>query len=161
MDSPPKLYYEIDLTRPLRSFTSEAAEVRPITANDLDGLADLMYDAYVGTIDYEDETRQDAAAEIASYFDGEPMVEHSFLANLDGRVASAVLVSLWRDSPFVGYVMTVPAHKNQGLGRLVVATAMANLRQSGHTRLQFFITQGNTPSEALFEALGAVHVPEA
>jgi RimJ/RimL family protein N-acetyltransferase len=159
VDTPPKLRYQIDLTRPVPAFTSEDAEIRSITENDLDVLANLMLDAYIGTIDYEGETLQEAVGEVESYFDGEPMIEHSFAASIDGEIASTVLVLLWQGGPFIGYARTVPAYKNKGLGRLLVAATMTSLHQVDHTHLTLFITEGNTPSEAMFKAVGAVQVP--
>ncbi len=160
VDSPSKLRYEIDLTRPVPTVISEDAEIRPITERDLDVLAKLMLDAYIGTIDYEGETLQEAVEEVESYFESEPMIEHSFVASINGEIASAVLVLLWQGSPFIGYVMTIPAYKNKGLGRLWGTAAMTSLHRVGRTQLTLFITQGNAPSEALFKAVGAVHVPE-
>ncbi|GMQ98415.1 MAG: hypothetical protein BMS9Abin17_0925 [Acidimicrobiia bacterium] len=159
MDSPPKLRYEIDLARPVQTITSQDVVVRTITTDDANALASLMLDAYRGTIDSEDESLQDALEEVDSYFSHEPMIEHSYIATVDGSVASAVLVSLNRGKPFVGYVMTAPDHKNTGLGRTLVATAMASLRRAGHSQLVLFITEGNVPSEALFGSLGAAQVP--
>lgn len=159
MGSPAKNYYEIDLRSPVQTVTSEKAVVRPITKDDLSELAGLMLDAYRGTIDYDDETLEDALEEVASYFSDEPMIEHSYVTSIGGTPASAVLVSRNRGKPFVGYVMTASDHKNTGLGRLVVAAAMTSLRREGHTEVGLFITEGNLPSEALFADLGAVHVP--
>ena len=63
-------------------------------------------------------------------------------------------------SPFIGYVMTGAASKNQGLARLVVDTALHSMSNAGYEQAIFYITQGNTPSERLFRSLGAREVPE-
>ena len=63
-----KLRYEIDLTRPAATVASEAKEVRSVAPSDLDGLAELMLDAYIGTIDYEGEDLDDAVAEVFALF---------------------------------------------------------------------------------------------
>jgi len=47
--------YEIDLTSPVPVPDVENAFARSVTRDDLDSLARLMLDAYVGTIDYEGE----------------------------------------------------------------------------------------------------------
>lgn len=118
-----------------------------------------MLEAYRGTIDSEDETFDDAVAEVASYFDGNPMADNSFLIEHDGNLLAAVLVSLIDDRPFVSYVITDPAHKNQGLGGKVTAAALDSLGAEGYDRVSCYITEGNTPSEALFTRLGAVVDP--
>jgi L-amino acid N-acyltransferase YncA len=159
MDSPRKLRYEIDLTRPVQTNTSPDVVVRTITTDDVNALASLMLDAYRGTIDYEDENLQDALGEVEAYFSSEPMIEHSYLATVDERIAAAVLIQPLHEKPFVRSVMTAPDHKKTGVGRLVVSTAVASLRRAGHSQLVLFITEGNVPSEALFASLGAAHVP--
>ena len=59
-----KLRYEIDLTRPARTVASHGHSVRSITSSDLRGLASLMLDAYIGTIDYDDEDLDELLVEL-------------------------------------------------------------------------------------------------
>jgi len=134
--------------------------LRTIKPDDAGALARLMLEAYRGTIDSEDETLDDAIAEIDSYFDANPMLDSSFLIERDGNLVSAVLVSLIDEGPFVSYVITVPAHKNKGFGGRVTAAALDSLGARGHDEVAFYITVGNTPSEALFTRLGAVVDPD-
>lgn len=118
-----------------------------------------MLDAYVGTIDYEDEGLEDAIEEVRSFLDdGDALLDRSYLVEDDGTIVSAVLVSLYEGMPFVGYVMTLPPHKDQGLARLVTVTALERLAADGHETVVLYITAGNTPSEALFRSVGAVQV---
>ena len=156
-----KLRYEIDLANAIAVSAVEDAEVRPITRADLVSLADLMLEAYRGTIDYEDETYEEAVAEVESFLGDRPLLEHSFLAEVAGATASAVLVTTNREDPFIAYVMTHPAHKNRGLGRYLVSLAAASLADSGYDRVAPHITEGNVPSEALFRSVGARLVTEA
>ncbi|MEX2655126.1 MAG: GNAT family N-acetyltransferase [Acidimicrobiia bacterium] len=150
-----KIRYEIDLPSELPIPTSSDLTVRTVAPSDLDGLAGLMLDAYRGTIDYEDETFEDAITEVQSFLDAKPSLAHSYLAVDGDEVASAVLVSVYEGEPFIGYVMTRPRHKNQRLGRHLVRLAMASLADEGHTRIALYITDGNTPSEWLFAGVGA------
>jgi RimJ/RimL family protein N-acetyltransferase len=115
-----------------------------------------MIDAYVGTIDYEDEDYDDAVEEVRGYLDGDPLLENSYLAEVAGEVASAVLVELVDGAPFIGYVMTVPTCKGSGLARLVTTTAMSSPASDGYSKVVFYITVGNKPSEALFKSVGAI-----
>lgn len=115
-----------------------------------------MLDAYVGTIDYEGENLQDAHDEIQSYFEEmSPLFEHSFGVVINGEMASAVLVCLVRGQPFIAYVMTRASDRGGGLGRRVAEEALNSLARAGYGRVAFYITKGNTPSEALFGGLGA------
>jgi predicted GNAT family acetyltransferase len=156
---PQKLRYEIDLSDLTAVAASQYLQVRAISRDDLEGLARLMLDAYVGTIDYDDESLEDAIEEVRSFFDdGKALLNGSYLVEGDGTIASAVLVSLSEGKPFIGYVMTLPSHKNQGLARLVTTTALERLARDGHKTVGLYITEGNTPSEALFRSVGAVQI---
>jgi RimJ/RimL family protein N-acetyltransferase len=138
---------------------SHDGRVRSISRDDLEGLAGLMLDAYVGTIDYEDESLEDAIEEVRSFIDdGNSLLDRSYIVEDDGTIASAVLVSVYDDKPFIGYVMTLAAHKSRGLARLVTTTALERLAHDGHHKVVLYITEGNTPSEALFRSIGAVQV---
>jgi RimJ/RimL family protein N-acetyltransferase len=156
---PHTLRYEIDLAGLTPVADSHYLRVRPVSRDDLEGLARLMLDAYVGTIDYEDENLDDAIEEVRSFLDdGDALIDRSYVVDDDGTIASAVLVSLSEDRPFIGYVMTLPSRKNQGLARLVTTTALGRLAGDGHEKVVLYITEGNTPSEALFRSIGAVQV---
>ncbi|HSM43989.1 MAG TPA: GNAT family N-acetyltransferase, partial [Acidimicrobiia bacterium] len=131
---PEKLRYEIDLMKPVPIPALPAGlRIRTVTPADLAPLAGLMLDAYVGTIDYEDEDLDDAIEEVRSFLeDDASLLERSYLVEDDGEVVSAVLVSMSQGRPFIGYVMTLPSHKNQGLARLEVAHVLKRLADDGH-----------------------------
>jgi RimJ/RimL family protein N-acetyltransferase len=78
---------------------------------------------------------------------------------MGGELGSAVLVSIEDDEPFIGYVMTRRDLKRTGLARVVTAVSLQGLAQAGYSRVVFYITEGNRPSEALFGSLGAKQVP--
>lgn len=154
-----KVRYEIDLTQ-LRPVDLPIEKIRNVGPDDLDVLAHLMLDAYRGTIDYDDETYEDAVAEVRSFFEDAPAPELSYVAEVDGNVVSAVLVSIFDHDPFIGYVMTDPAHKGTHIGRRLVHHALSGAKSVGHRRCVFYITAGNHASETLFASLGAVAVAE-
>ena len=136
-----KLRYEIDLTQSIPAVEKGRPKVRPITTDDLDGLARLMLDAYIDTIDYGDEDLGDALDEVRSFFEnGHALLDHSYLVEMEGTIASAILVSL-------------------GLARLATTTSIRSLAESGYEKVALYITDGNQPSEALFRSVGAVQIP--
>ena len=58
---PEKLRYEIDISSPVPPVEAgDDLQIRTVAQGDLAGLARLMLDAYVGTIDYEGETLEQA-----------------------------------------------------------------------------------------------------
>lgn len=148
-DSPgaaPWLDFQVDLKTP--------------TGDDTDHLAALMLDAYEGTIDDDGETIDDARREVSEYFETSPLLDCSFVAMIDATLAGAILVSEWDGKPLIGYVMTRPEYKNQGLGSLLLRASLRALREAGETRVHAFITDGNTASEALFRGAGADRVAD-
>ena len=159
---PEKLRYEIDLTG--RAVADEIGDLplRRLTGEDVEGLAGFMLDAYRGTIDYEDEDLDDARDEVRSFFDraNHPLFEHSRAVEVDGRLASAILISIYEGDAFIRAVMTSPEHKNEGLARRVTVAALESLTAAGYEKVVLYITDGTRPSEALFDAVGAVHVEE-
>lgn len=155
-----KIRYEIDLTAQIA--TGAGPELRSIRKDDTERLAGLMLDAYIGTIDYEGEGIEEATSEVESFFnEGQPLLEHSLVVEIDGSIASAVLISEVSGSPFIGYVMTRRANKNQGLARLVTQAALSGLAAAGYEKTVLYITEGNAPSESLFRSLGARPLPAA
>lgn len=154
-----KIRYEIDLTASSRQLGSFAKGLRNPVPADLVPLAQLMLDAYTDTVDYEGESLQEAIDEVTAWFADTPMLESSFLHQNGDSILSAVLVSMIDDGPFVGYVITDPQHKKQGLATRVTLAALEALRSGGFPRVVLYITQGNTPSERLFRGLGADPIP--
>ncbi len=155
-----KVQYVIDLDKveagdaALSDYT-----VRPVTPFDIEILAKLMLDAYRDTVDYEQETLDDARAEVADFFDSDPLHEHSRIVLDKNTAISACLVNRWGDEgAFVGYVMTDPGYKGRGIGTACVADSLQSLALAGERLATLFITEGNTPSERLFEHLGARRV---
>ncbi len=153
-----KQRYEIDLADAVPSRAVDAGlPIRAISEADLAGLAGLMLDAYVDTIDYEGEDLGDAADEVRRFLgDPDSLLDRSYVIEDADRIVSGVLVAMSEGLPLVGYVMTVPEYKGRGLGRAVVAHALEHLAADDHDRVALHITVGNTASEALFRSLGAV-----
>ncbi len=156
-----KLRYEIDLATVRRRAVPAGLATRGIEATDRDALAQLMLDAYRGTIDYEGETLVEASSEVDEWFAGSPLLAHSFAAAADDGLVSANLVMTMHNQPFIALVMTHPLVKRQGYGAAVVQATLESLRDAGHRRVVFYITDGNTASEALFTSLGAIRVDES
>lgn len=135
-------------------------EIRPPKDEDFGAVAELMLDAYRGTIDYDGEDLEDARSEVATYFDDSrgyrPDLDASRVALRDGRLVSACLISSRgdRNQPLVAYVMTRTDQKRRGIGRALLTESVSFLCASGVPTVQAGITDGNIPSERLFDALG-------
>lgn len=135
---------------------------RPPAPADLEALAQLVLDAYQGTIDDEGETLEDAQATIAQLFGGEfgtllwacsEVVQH------DGRLVAATMITLYAGAPFVAFTMTHPAWQRRGLARAGLQRAMARLAAGDETLLRLVVSEGN-PAEQLYASLGFVRCPD-
>ncbi len=148
------------MTVTLRECTSIALDgARHPISQDNEELARLLLAAYAGTIDSEEETFEEALAEINRTTGGEYgpyMPEHSLVIQRDGRLVSATLVTAWQGRPFIAYSMTTPDHQRCGLARQSLRNVMSSLHQAGHEKLSLVVTLANTHAHRLYEKLGFV-----
>lgn len=153
--------YRRDLSDQSVSTTAhvEGFEVRAPDSADAEALAELMLNAYLGTIDYEGETIVEAREAVAEYLDEEPILECSRVASSDGGLMSAVLACSWSDgAPLIAYAMTEPVHKGHGLAATLLGDVLGLLAGAGHEHVHAGITNGNHASERLFLRAGFVVV---
>lgn len=135
----------------------EVAGLRPLGPDDVELLADLMMSAYVGTIDYEGETRAQALAEVRDTLAGGKGPfdwQASCVVVRDDVLASATLVISWRGEPFVCFSMTSARFKRRGLARACLRRSMHELASRGQTRLRLLVTRANQPAVDLYKGLG-------
>lgn len=164
---PARHIYRLDLAgRPMRPDGGRSIYrlAQPAPA-DAEALAVLMLDAYRGTIDFDDETLDDARAEVAGFLDGRdgpPMLECSWAAWSDGELAAACLAGWWaaREAPLIAYCLTRAIDKGRGLGTWLLARTLDALAEAGHGAVWAVITDGNLPSQALFRRAGFAHVDQ-
>lgn len=134
------------------------AELRSVRPTDRQVLGELMYRAYIGTIDYEGEDLGKCFAEVDRTMAGEYGVfdfASSVIAEVEhGIVASAVLLTRWRGQPFVAFVMTLPEYWRRGLARGCLLRAMQTLQLVGEHEIRLMVTAANARAVALYAALG-------
>ncbi|MDQ5827780.1 MAG: GNAT family N-acetyltransferase [Chloroflexota bacterium] len=143
---------------PERAGRSEPAGVRRIRPGDEQGLAELMLEAYRGTVDDEGSTLEDALKETKATLSGRYgrlLWEHSFLVE-EGCQAllCASLVTSFEGAPLLAFSMTRPSHKRQGLAGALILQSARSLREAGHEKLLLFVTEENLPARKLYEKLG-------
>jgi RimJ/RimL family protein N-acetyltransferase len=136
-----------------------ARPVRTPTPDDLPLLAESLFDAYLGTIDFAgDETPADAVAELESYLaggSGEPLLDCSFVALDDSDFpVSACLISFYEGLPLIAYSFTTSDWKGRGLATGLLKLAMNALAARGHQQVALYVTRGNQPAEYIYEKLG-------
>lgn len=135
-------------------------QLRAIRSTDSNAIAELMVEAYRGTIDDEGETLEDAIGEVNAYLAGErggrSLLNDSRLAFAGPLLVGACLAADWheRQLPLIVYVMTCVKWKNRGVGKQMLWAVLQALREQGHLEVRAVITEGNTPSERLFGRMG-------
>ena len=122
-------------------------------------LAELMLDSYRGTIDYDDETIEDAVNEVGSYYarlSDPTWLEASWLGLMDNELTCACLVDFWKErrTPLIAYVMTASRWKGKHLATAVVSRTLQSLANKNFPEVRAVITEGNLPSEKVFTRLG-------
>lgn len=141
----------------------DTAGLRLVRAEDLDGLAALMFAAYVGTIDAEPaDTLQGAAKEVQTTFEGGygPFLGGaSFVVEAEDQLASATLVTRYEGAPMIAFTLTAPAFARRGLGRALMLRSLTALADAGEERVDLAVTDGNTPAQRLYAELGFFEVP--
>ncbi len=157
-------WLHLDPYQPPAIQTDHGLTLRQPTLADGAALAELMLDAYRGTIDDDGETLEDASAEIQRLLTNEYsrfLPEHSWLCSDDKTILSACLIVNWavRQVPLIGYVMTSAQAKGKGLAAVVLHRSLTSLKAAGKSEVHAFITEGNTPSERLHRSAGFVHLP--
>jgi len=149
-----KRRYEVDLLSlpPAMTLTN----LRHPTPHDQDALAELMLDAYRGTIDFDDEGIEEAQTEVTDYFASHPVLDASTVISAEQTLLSACLVSHHRESelPLIAYLMTRAETKRQGYARAALTASLRWLTLLGHRRAEAYITAGNIASEELCLSLG-------
>lgn len=142
---------ELDAVR-----SSEVPLGRAVQRSHAEVLAQLMLDAYRGTVDYHDETIDDARAEVGQWLESGGELESSYvLLDASGEARSACLTHRGgSQSPLIGYVMTRSRDKRCGLARRLLAASLDALSAAGDREVWAWITDGNVASEQLFLEAG-------
>jgi len=155
LGSPERHHYRIELSgRVARYFADPPFLIRHPVRSDRDRLAELMLDAYLGTIDYDGEGIDEAEAEVDDYLGGTPMLDSSWVIEDGDLLLAAILVSQWDEGPLVAYVMTRAAAKGHGVAASLIEKVIGDLQRQGWMTLDAYITSGNTTSEQTFARNG-------
>jgi GNAT superfamily N-acetyltransferase len=131
-----------------------------ITATDTARIAQLMLDAYRGTVDDAGETLAEALHEVHGFWAGTagvtPWAEMCMGVRVGDEVVAACLVGEWqsRQVPLIAYVLTHPAWQRRGLASALVGRALRHLWQHQRWPVYAVITAGNLPSERMMMRAG-------
>jgi len=136
----------------------------PGDAAEAQALAQLMYDAYWNTIDYDGETPDAARDEVRRLYNDEyglflPGCSY-VLPGDDGQAGGAALVTREaEDHAFLAEVMIHPCYRGRGYARPLIQAAMNACLDAGFPQMGLVVTLGNVPAEGLYRRLGFVEEP--
>jgi GNAT superfamily N-acetyltransferase len=153
----------------VRPLTRNDCEIKPevgrkLRESDTPILAELMLDAYRGTIDDEGETIDDAIGVVESLFGGAfGALDHpaSVVFAENGRFVASTLITHHEGCPLVAFSMTHPSAARRGLARRGLRHAIGQLARAGCHEIRLVGTRGNSPAEALYlsEGFAVVTLP--
>ena len=129
--------------------------------DDLHGLAELMFAAYQGTVDYTGESIEAAAEEVKKTFAGSYgiyMPQYSNVVVRESALACAALVTRREGLPLLAFAMTAPNWKRTGLAKATIGNAMQDLYEAGETQLALVVNAKNRPALDLYFLLGFMPV---
>lgn len=137
-------------------------DCRTVAESDREALAELMLDAYRGTVDYNGETLEDARKETEHTISGSYgrfLPGCSFVAAGAGGLDAATLVTLLDEgepdeTPLLAFVMTRKSRQGRGIADALIRRSVAALRGQGHRRLSLVVTAANTVACRLYTRLG-------
>lgn len=116
-------------------------------------LAALLLASYRGTVDDEGEGYDDAVDAIDLYLT-DALTDYDFaLVDRDEPVALC-FVSINRGVHYINPILVAPERKGRGLGRDFVLWSLHRLLADAIDEVGATITDGNIPSERLFDGLG-------
>jgi GNAT superfamily N-acetyltransferase len=143
-----------------RVLAPPAVPLRRLDASDEPALAQLMLEAYRGTLDNHGERLDHAHAEVRRTFSGgygRMLWDASFVIEAEGgqtALASASVLTLWQDRPLLAFSLTHPRARRRGLAATLIGASARTLGLQGYAQLALVVTRGNTPAERLYEKVG-------
>ncbi len=124
----------------------------------LTALAELMVDAYRGTVDWEEgDDAEVALVEIGSTIDGKygTFIDAASGVAVDllGNPIAAILVAMLEERPTILFVFTAKAAAKRGLASSLIANSAAALVKMKQQQIFLYVSTEN-PALSLYEQLG-------
>ena len=128
--------------------------IRAMHMEDYDAVYALWLESTgMGLNDYDDSREG-----IGRYLRRNP--ESCFVAEDDGAIVGAVLAGHDGRRGHLNHLAVAPERRRQGLGRALVATALAALRRQGIAKVNLTVFAANDEGNAFWEKLGFTTRPD-
>jgi ribosomal protein S18 acetylase RimI-like enzyme len=133
--------------------------VRHVSPTDGQLLGRLLHAAYLGTIDDEGQSEEEAWQEAAETFMGRygPMIwRGSFivLADETRAVSASVVTANEKLGTLLAFALTHPAYQKKGLASLLIEKSLDGLYAAAIGELSLVVTVGNDGAISLYRKLG-------
>ena len=121
-------------------------------------LGEVMYEAYLGTIDYDGESKEDAAEEMKGTLAGKygKPISSACLLIGEEEVASAIIYTWYEEEkmPLLTFSMTRASEKGKGYAKKLIKESLMRLKEDGYAECCLFVTDGNEPAISIYKKIG-------
>jgi GNAT superfamily N-acetyltransferase len=133
--------------------------VREVKPDDGDLLGELLYAAYLGTIDYRDESLDDFKQELLETLFGRygNMIWSASFVALDGEgkaVSTCLVTDNEKLGPLLAFAASLPVCQKKGLATVLIKKSLLALKASSVSALTLVVTPGNRSAVSLYRKLG-------
>lgn len=134
-------------------------EVRIINNRDIHELGEVMYEAYKGTVDYDDESIDDAIEEVKTTMKGKygrPLDSACLVIERNERIASAIIFT-WdkkQNMPLLTFSMTRALQKGKGFATKLINEGLMRLKDLDYSKCCLIVTEGNEPAYSIYKSIG-------
>lgn len=135
------------------------SEVKVIAKDSSTELGQVMYEAYKGTIDYDDETVEQAIDEMRGTLNGKYgklIKDASVYIENNGAIASAIIYCFFEEEsmPLLTFSMTRASEKGKGHAKRLIKESLMRLKELGYSLCCLYVTKGNEPAISIYKTIG-------
>ena len=131
--------------------------IRRVTQDDKKRIAKAMLDAYMCTVDQQEDTFEEALCEVENIFNnkyGPLIAEASLIIEKEGEVASIILITLYEETPLIIEIFTGKKYYKQGMATSLINASMNELLSLGYKQLCLYVKEENIEAIHLYKKLG-------
>lgn len=131
--------------------------IRKIADDDAQKVAKTMFEAYLGTVDQQEDSYEEALVEVMNIFNdgyGKFIYDASFIVEKDNEAASVILINIYEGKPLVTEIFTVRDCCKQGMAGELLRASMNALYRMGYKELVLYVKRENINAIKLYEKIG-------
>ncbi len=128
-----------------------------ISSDDIHGLSVSMLEAFKDTADFNGETLEELNEEIYSVVEstfGTFITDASFQIKQNGEIVAVILISLYKDKPFVSELFTVKKYLKLGMASNLLKKSINVLLELGYKDLVLYVHPENVAAINLYKKIG-------